>query len=154
MIIVEDTRNQIGKHKELNRQLEALGIKVIRTKLFVGDYSRLDNQTVCVDTKKDWLEVAGNLTKQHERFKAECLRAKNNGIRLIVLVEENKSADAWKSPIRRNGKAVSQVKGEILQKIVNTMQSRYDVEFIYCDKKETAQRLIKILGGTDEGKNN
>ena len=154
MILIEDTRNQIGKHKELNRQLEELGIKVIRTKLFVGDYSRLDNQTICVDTKKDWLEVAGNLTKQHARFKDECLRAKNNGIKLIILVEEDLPAGEWKSPVRRNGAVISQVKGEVLQKIVNTMQDKYAVEFVYCNKKETAQRLLKILGGTDESKNN
>ena len=153
MILIEDTRNQIGKHKELNEQLERLGIKVIRTKLFVGDYSRLDNQTICVDTKKDWLEVAGNLTKQHERFRAECLRAKNNGIKLTILVEEDLPADRWESPRKRNGEVLSGVKGEVLQKIINTMQNKYDVNFIYCDKKETAKRLLEILGGTYEDKN-
>lgn len=154
MILIEDTRNQIGKHKELNKQLEQLGIRVIRTKLFVGDYSRLDNQTICVDTKKDWLEVAGNVTKQHARFKDECLRAKNNGIKLIVLVEEDLPANDWKSPTKRNGEVLSHVKGEVLQKIVNTMHDKYDVEFIYCSKNETAKKLLNILGGTDESKNN
>ena len=147
MIIIEDTRNQIGKHKLLNAELERLGIKVIRSKLYVGDYSRLDNQTVCVDTKKDWLEIANNLTKQHERFRNECLRARNGGIRLIILVEEEIPASEWKSPVRRNGKVISQVKGEVLQKIVNTMQEKYGVEFIYCDKTQTAQKLLEILGG-------
>lgn len=147
MIIIEDTRNQIGKHKLLNSELERLGIKVIRSKLYVGDYSRLDNQTVCVDTKKDWLEIANNLTKQHERFRNECLRARNGGIRLIILVEEEMPASEWKSPVRRNGKVISQVKGEVLQKIVNTMQEKYGVEFIYCDKTQTAKKLLEILGG-------
>ena len=153
MIIIEDTRNQIGKHKLLNAELERLGIKVIRSKLYVGDYSRLDNQTVCVDTKKDGLEIANNLIKQHERFRNECLRAINGGIKLIILVEEEMPANEWKSPVRRNGNVISQVKGEVLQKIVNTMQEKYGVEFIYCDKKQTAERLLEILGGKYESKN-
>ena len=154
MIIIEDTRNQIGKHKTLNETLRSMGIKVIRSKLYVGDYSRLDNQTVCIDTKKDWLELVTNLTKQHQRFRDECLRAKESQIKLFVLVEQNIPAYRWKSPVKRNGKAISQVKGEVLQKIMNTMKEKYDVEFIYCDKKQTAQRLLELLGGKDEGKNN
>ena len=89
MIIVEDTRNQITKHRLLNDTLTAKGITVVRSKLFVGDYTRLDNQTVCVDTKKDIDEIAGNICgKQHERFREECIRARDNFIRLIVLIEE------------------------------------------------------------------
>lgn len=89
MIIVEDTRNQVSKHKELNDTLTAKGFTIVRSKLFVGDYTRLDNQTVCIDTKKDINEIAGNICgKQHERFKAECIRARDNFIKLIVLIEE------------------------------------------------------------------
>lgn len=154
MIIIEDTRNQVGKHKVLNAELQKHGIQVIRTKLYVGDYSRLDNQTVCIDTKSNWLEVIGNLTKQHERFRDECLRARNAQIKLIILVEENISPEQWKSPVRRNGEVISHIKGTILQKIINTMQERYGVEFIWCDKTTTAKKIIEILGGTYENKNN
>ena len=146
MVIVEDTRNQIDKHKLLNQQLKAMGVTVVRSKLFVGDYSRLDNQTICIDTKKDWLEVASNITKQHERFKAECVRAMEFGIKLIILVEEDIDCREWVSPRRKNGKLLSQVKGETLQKALDTMTERYGVEFLHCNKRETASKIIEILG--------
>ena len=145
MIIVEDTRNQVGKHKRLNEEFEELGIQVIRSKLYVGDYARLDNQTVAIDTKKNWLEVAGNVTKQHLRFRAECQRAKEANIRLIILVEEDVSAKNWKSPVNRRKKPITMVSGIRLQKIIDTMAEKYGVEFMRCDKQDTASIIINLL---------
>lgn len=145
MIIIEDTRNQIGKHKRLNAEFEELGIQVIRSKLYVGDYARLDNQTVVIDTKKDWLEVAGNVTKQHIRFRKECQKAKDANIRLIILVEQNISAKDWKSPVNRFKKPITMVSGIRLQKIIDTMTEKYGVEFMWCDKRDTAQLILNLL---------
>lgn len=147
MILVEDTRNQIGKHKQLNSDLESKGVKVIRSKLYVGDYARLDKQDIAIDTKKDWVEIAGNICgKQHERFRNECLRAKSVGIRLIILVEEQIGVEQWESPLNRQKKALTQVKGETLAKAMRTMTEKYGVEFMNCDKKDTAEIILKLLG--------
>ena len=154
MVIIEDTRNQIGKHDLLNKQLKDLGFTVIRSKLYVGDYARLDNQTICIDTKKDWLEVASNMTTQHKRFKAECLRAMDAGIKLVILVEQDIDCADWTSPRKKNGEPISQIKGIVLSKALNTMQERYGVKFIHCDKSATAKKIIEILGGTYESENN
>lgn len=89
MYIVIDTRQQAGKHEKKVAAFEEMNIRTVRSKLIVGDYARLDNQTVSVDTKKDIIEMAGNICgKQHERFRAECERARDCGIRLVVLIEE------------------------------------------------------------------
>ncbi|MEG2274176.1 MAG: hypothetical protein RSC44_02485, partial [Clostridia bacterium] len=83
MIIQCDTRQQDSKHILKEQYFASVGIKCVRSKLFVGDYTRLDNQTICVDSKQDLVEVAGNICgKQHERFRAECIKAKENGIQL------------------------------------------------------------------------
>lgn len=88
MIILEDSRQQEGKHKLKQKWFEDNGIQVHRTKLFVGDYTLPTNQTVCVDTKKDIQELIGDIVgKQHERFRVECIRAQECGIKLIILVE-------------------------------------------------------------------
>lgn len=88
MILLEDTRNVIGKHILKNKYFAENGIEVRRTKLYVGDYTLPDNQSVCIDSKKDIQELIGDICgKQHERFRAECERAKEAGIKLIVLVE-------------------------------------------------------------------
>lgn len=150
MIIVEDTRNQIGKHKQINDDLTKLGFQVVRNKLFVGDYARLDNMTVCIDTKKDWVEVVGNICgKQHARFREECLRAKMAGIKLIILVEEEVSIQSWHSPLKRNGEPYCKVSNIVLEKAMKTMTEKYGVEFMHCKKSETAKIILKILGGID-----
>ncbi len=149
MIIVEDTRNQVAKHKELNDTLTAKGFTIVRSKLFVGDYTRLDNQTVCIDTKKDINEIAGNICgKQHERFKAECIRARDNFIKLIVLIEEippNNDLDNWQSRKNRAGKLFTQVKGDVLKKAMHTMHEKYGVVFEFTSRAECANRIIDLL---------
>lgn len=149
MIIVEDTRNQVTKHKELNDALMAKGFTIIRSKLFVGDYTRLDNQTVCVDTKKDINEIAGNICgKQHERFREECIRARDNFIKLIVLIEElppNNDLDNWQSRRGKGGKAFTQVKGDTLKKAMKTMTEKYGVVFEFTTREKCANRIIELL---------
>lgn len=148
MILIEDTRNQIGKHASKRQVFENLGIKVVRTKLLCGDYSLLNNQSICIDTKKDWVELANNICgKSHERFRNECIRAKSCEIRLVILVEEEIPIEQWKSPLKRNKKAITQVKGETLAKAMKTMHEKYGVEFVNCKREESAEMILKILGG-------
>ena len=53
MVILEDSRNQIGKHENINAYLKSVGVDVIRTKMLVGDYTLPADQSVCIDSKKD-----------------------------------------------------------------------------------------------------
>ena len=86
--IIEDTRQQAGKHKYENKQLEALGAKILRSKLPCGDYALMTKMSVVVDSKKDMQEIVGNICgRQHERFRRELRLAQENHIRLIVLIE-------------------------------------------------------------------
>lgn len=152
MQLIEDTRNKVGKHKELNDYLEAKGHKVFRSKLLVGDYSLTTNQSVCIDTKADLLELCTNVCgkEEHERFRGECLRAKEAGIRLVVLCENGKGVReledvrGWQNPrLRFSPKALN---GNRLYRILATMQQKYDVEFLFCDKSETGEKIIELLG--------
>ena len=154
LILIEDTRNQKTKHKIENYYFEKLGIRVIRSKLFVGDYSLLKNQTICIDTKKDVLEIAGNIcnTKKHAELKNECIRAKENGIKLVFLIEEDydfKSLKLWQSPVyafgKQKGKPYTKITGETLVKAMQTMAMRYGVDFIFCDKTNSGNKIIEIL---------
>ena len=87
-ILLEDSRQQDGKHDAKERWFKEHGIEVRRTKLYVGDYTLPTDQSVCIDTKKDIQELVSDICgKQHERFRNECIRAQEAGIKLIVLVE-------------------------------------------------------------------
>lgn len=126
---------------------------VIRSKLYVGDYQRIDNGLLVVDRKQNLAEIAGNLTQQHERFRAELERAKKAGIRVVVLCEHGgqiRSVDdvaAWKNPRLRESPGA--LTGERMAKIMRTMSERYSVEWRFCDKRQTAKKILEILEVTD-----
>lgn len=104
---------------------------------------------MCIDTKKDILEIASNVCgKQHERFRAECIRAKECGIKLVVLIEEKPldGLQGWCSPRNRQGKPLTQVKGETLSKALKTMNEKYGVEFVFCTKQESGAKIVELLG--------
>ncbi|MDU6263762.1 MAG: hypothetical protein E6600_04600 [Anaerocolumna aminovalerica] len=43
--------------------------------------------------------------------------------------------------------------GEELYKAMVTMQEKYGVEWVFCDKKETGKRIVELLGGISSEKN-
>lgn len=88
MILLEDTRNQPGKHDVKNQYFAECGIEVRRTKLYAGDYTLPTDQSVCIDTKKDIQELVGDICgESHVRFRNELIRAQESGIKLYILVE-------------------------------------------------------------------
>lgn len=174
MLILIDSRQQAGKHDIKERWFAEHGIETRRTKLYVGDYSLPANQSVCIDTKKDIQELVSDICgKQHERFRNECMRAQEAGIRLVVLVE-NKAGyirgtsvynntirsvnelHKWKNPrafIYKNGKQLypTATRGITIQKACMTMTKKYSVDFQFCSPEESAQRIVELLGGDANG---
>lgn len=152
MLILEDTRQQARKHETKHKWFAENGIKVERCRLYVGDYTLPTNQSICIDTKKDLQELAQDVCQQHERFRAELVRAQEAGIHLIVLCEHGggiKSLEDvyfWVNPRRQHSPGA--ISGQRLFKILNTMQEKYGVRFEFCDKRQTGRRIVEIL--TDE----
>lgn len=150
MIILEDTRNKPEKNKHIREQLESLGYKVERSKLYCGDYAWATNQSICIDTKQDLQEVVGNVIQQHERFRAECVRAKEADIQLIILITEPKVtclADVfgWYNPRLRYSKKATN--GRTLGKILYSMREKYGVQFEFCTKDAVGSRIVELLSG-------
>lgn len=149
-VILEDTRNKPEKNKHIRLQLEALGYKVERSKLYCGDYSWTTNQSICVDTKKDMNEIESNLIHDHERFRAECIRAKEAGIKLIILIQDPKIKElndvfSWYN-VRKNWSPKA-TNGRTLAKIMYSMSREYGVTFHFCKKDEVGKRIVELLGG-------
>lgn len=150
MIILEDSRQKPDKNKHIRSQLEELGYKVDRCKLYCGDYSWATNQSICVDTKQNMTEIEGNLIGSHERFRDECIRAKEAGIQLIILIQDTKIKSigdvfSWYNPrIRYSPKAIT---GRQLGKMMISMEQKYGVKFDFCTKNEVGQRILTLLGG-------
>lgn len=153
MIIECDTRQQ--KQKHITDYFDKNEIKYIRNKLYCGDYKRVDGTKIIIDTKKDLVEIAGNLcrTSEHQRLKKEIAKACDIGCeRFIFLIASNVISDVsevhnWKVPTRKDGSLYTKVRPEVLQKIMETMQTKYGVEFIFCPKISMGKKIIEILGG-------
>jgi hypothetical protein len=105
---------------------------------------------VIIDRKKDLHEVAGNVTKDHDRFVRELELAKELGYKMIVLVEEPNittltNVCSWYNFRRRtNPKAIN---GKTLYKIMKTMSDKYDFEWQFTTKVKCGERIVEILKG-------
>jgi len=148
LIIVEDTRQQAGKHDKKHEWFEEHDIQIVRSKLPFGDYALVPS--IAVDTKKDMDEIAANICgKQHTRFINECKAAKAAGCSLVILVENNvgisdlTQVHSWINPrVIYSDKCVQ---GDRLQKAMETISERYDVKFLFCKPEESAQKITEIL---------
>ena len=152
-VILTDSRQRVESHiiKEFDKQ----GILHIQTKLDSADYMALrydeekgfyKDYSILIDTKKDLLEICGNLTgtSEHQRLIREVDLGHELGAKeFIFLIGENniKNADdikKWKSPHTK-------VKGETLLKVLKTFKEHHDCKFIFVSKKDMGKRIIELL---------
>lgn len=155
MVILEDTRQQNGKHDLKHDYFASEGIELVRTKLPFGDYA-LWGSVRAVDTKANVEEIAQNIGgKEHARFREECKLARKCGGQLIILVENEhgyrciEDVTAWVNPnIRKTSRSIE---GPRLAMAMKTMSERYGVQFMFCAPKE-AGRIIKQLLEREDGK--
>ena len=157
-VIICDTREQKNKH--ITDYFDEHGIRWIRSKMFVGDYSLVDNMTVYIDKKKDLQEVYSNLVQQHDRFRDECLRAREYDIDLVLLVERNRiqsveDVHTWSNPRYFQYQALLKrgerprykppISSEQLQKIIERMAYSYGIRWEFCKKQDTGRKIMEIL---------
>jgi len=156
LTLLEDSRQQKGKHKNIEAYCRQAGINIVRTKLLVGDYmlsgpgyGGIKGDISC-DSKMGIPEIASNCLQEHLRFREECIRAQQLGIRLVILIEEvppGGDVAQWHSPLDRYGRPKYQFNPVTLKKVMETMTERYGVQFRFCDGRSTGKVLIEYLKG-------
>ena len=163
MVIQIDSREKERAIRKIVQEFDSRGIKHPTSKLLVGDYMSYDNPRVIIDRKQNLSELCSNVCQGHERFRKELIRAMENEIQLIFLVEHGKGIRKledviwWDNPrsekrVRgKDGKwrnvTTKAMQGEVLYKILCTMQRKYNCRFLFCDKDETGRKIIELLGG-------
>ena len=184
VILYEDTLQQThsgDKHAIKHEWWNAHGIIVVRVRVdgkhlpvpvTFGDYYR-EGANIVVDTKRNVAEIAANIGgKDHQRFREECRRAKRDGYRLIILVENSEgisdlgSLTKWtnthciKCSIRNRRGCKPQdnagkcprhntrkpIQGERLAKAMATMSEKYGVRFEFCNPNDSAKIICDLLG--------
>jgi len=151
MDIQIDSREKARAIKKILSTFDRRGVNYFVSKLPVGDYISLDNARLSIDRKQNLLELCSNVCQQRARFTAELERANKSGIKLVILCEHGagiKTLDdvlAWKNPrLKESPLAVS---GERLYRILTALGRTYNVDFEFCTKAETGNRIIELLGG-------
>ena len=165
MIIQIDSREKSKAIQKIIAEFDRQGIKHPVSKLMVGDYMNYDNPRVIVDRKQNLTEVCSNVCQDHDRFRRELVLAKENGIQLIILCEHGKDINSledvifWKNPRSEKRKKIdgkwqtvhtNAMKGDVLYKILTTLQEKYGVRFEFCDKDETGKRIVELLEIEDD----
>ena len=167
LIIQVDTREQAGKNQNVLDYFAIHKIKTIRSKLFVGDYTLLHDQTIAVDKKKDMLEIANCICgSSHERFRNELIRAKENNIKLYILIEDEyiynldgvkyykcptfksnqyKVVGGRKILMHKVGEKRTQVNFETLGKAMKTMEEKYGCKFVFSKRNDFGKTIVDIL---------
>lgn len=173
MVIGVDKNQLIGSHGASNQrkhsQMVREGVQLVPLRIPFGDYIKVTDDiqalidkhgaenihkrdlqdliTVSIDTKKNLVEVCGNIcSKQHERFKEELKKADG---RMILLIEEPEIETLedvwwWDNPrLKVNPRAT---KGTALYKSLCTIRDEYRVDIRFCNRKDTGKEIIKILG--------
>lgn len=153
MVLLEDSRQQPGKHRNIEQYCKQNGIILRRSKLYVGDYQIANKGDIVVDSKASVAEIASNIFQEHDRFRDECLRAQEAGIRLVVLIEEvlpGGLLENWRSPMGSDGLPRHKFDPAKLKKAMLTMQEKYKCCFRFCDGRSTGKVMIEYLKGERE----
>lgn len=166
MTIQVDTREHKKEWERIKSQFDSIGVEYYRSKLWVGDYMNIDRPRIVIDRKKDLLELCGNVTQQHERFRAELVRAQEKDIKIIILCEHGQGIERlsdvyfWHNPrldlgewVVQNGHPVKIPKypkateGSALYHSLMTMRDKYGVDFQFCNQSETGYVITRLLEG-------
>ena len=162
MVIQVDSREKPHIIQRILDGFDRRGVQHYTSKLYKGDYMSLDNPRLVVDRKQNLAEVAYNFTDARKtskgygsRFEQEMADAKAVGIKIVFLVEHGgrirsiEDVRTWVNP--RLAESPLAISGERIYRKMLAFQNYYGVEFMFCDKRQTADKIIEILGGGSDG---
>jgi hypothetical protein len=161
MVIQVDSREKRHIIERILNGFDRRGVQFYISKLYKGDYMNIDNPRLVVDRKQNLAEVAYNFTDARKttkgyssRFENEMAEAKKLGIKIVFLVEHGgqirsiEDVPKWVNPrLQESPMAIS---GERIYRKMLAFQNYYGVEFQFCNKAQTADRIIEILKGGAE----
>lgn len=145
-MIIADSREQTNQH--ILKYFERHEIPYTVHKLDVGDYAMEGNDAVRVERKKNLSELAHNLLSNDKaRFYREIRRAREQGIRLVILCEQGgvhglEDVVRWKPKFGRSS-------GKKLADAIFRLEIAYNVPVFYCDPRSTGRRIVELLTGDE-----
>ena len=144
MKITIDSREKPQAIKRILAYFDRHGIEWEKRKLDTGDYMLEGQPELVVDRKQNLSELAHNLlSPDRARFYREVRRARESGIRLVILCEERgiNGLEDVKKWVPKYGK----VHGKALADAIFKLWIAYQVPVLYCDKRSTGRRIVELL---------
>ncbi len=144
MTVIIDTREKKCEH--IKKWFDEHGIDYIVRKLDEGDYQIEGCADISVDRKQNLSELSRNLMNKtdHSRFWKEIRRSKEKGTKLYVLIEHGGGIKSLQDVANWRDK-YSGVHGRTLVDEISRVCVSYGVHFLFCDKRQTAKKIIEIL---------
>lgn len=150
MQIQIDSREKPRAIKKIIEEFDRNDVRYFVSKLYVGDYVNLENPLVFIDRKQSIAEIAQNATSGHARVKRELKRLKKIGGKMYFLIEQDrigskriKSLDDIMLWTPKYGT----INGMQIYKVLRAWLAKYDIEYVFCGKKNTGKEIIRLLGG-------
>lgn len=149
--IIVDTREHRNVIQPILKDFEKHPFvkNVIHKKLDVGDYQTADNQFFIIDRKRSLFEMITNLGSDQGRFWREVRRAHLNKIKLTVLCENGDGIrdihdvhDWYNAHLYAHPLAMTGVE---LAKRIQRLKYAYGVDFVFCERTETGNRIVELL---------
>lgn len=152
MVLVDSREKWTQNHSpsSIRAYFRRNSIDYVVQKLDCGDYM-LQGGNVTIDRKKNLDELAKNLLNPHDkaRFFREVQRAKESGLRLIILCEHGNGIKKLTDILQWRSK-YGRVTGKALANAIYRTQVAYGVTFLFCDKRSTPKVILSILGQEDK----
>jgi ERCC4-type nuclease len=152
-IVLIDTRQKKEKHDNIDNHFKSVGVEIVPQVLNVGDYM-LENGTISVDTKINIYELSSCFfsLKEKARFQRECKRAKQLGIKLYILTEQNMTKERllkWKSKRKKDGNLITKATGKQIYERMQIYSLMFGVKWRFCRQIDTGKTILKLLGVGD-----
>lgn len=144
MNIVIDSREKKNQH--ILDYFTTYRIPYVVRKMDIADYMIEGNSSVVVDRKQNLDELIHNLFgKDKRRFYNEMRLAYEKHVKIAIVCEHGSGVTSVASVSRFQSKH-SKITGQQLQAEIERVRLAYGVDFVFCEKWETANEILKILG--------
>ena len=142
LCVVGDTREKSDEH--IRSYLADNGIPFETRTFDTADYTlcydgMYFDDEVMIERKGGIDELAGNFTRERERFEREFLRAKAKGIKLFLLIEDG----SWERIKAHEYR--SELRPRALMASLCSWQVRYGVTLIFCPREMSGLMIYSTL---------
>ena len=142
MIIVCDTREQENGH--VTGYFDKRKVAHTSRKLDTGDYSAMIGDMtleheVVVERKANLDELCGNVTVDRQRLADEFTRAKADGLKVFLVIENASWSDIFLHNYR------SKLEPKSLIATLLSWQIRFNITVVFCKPSESGQIIYGIL---------